>query len=151
MEISQVMFATSPRRRLVAGNYELYERLTMESVTGVHRKLVSTTHKFHLVMTQSSQGMSTTAPRRGPALKYTENNIGKFEYRVVCEVVIENKITCQAYRGLAKRLRLAVVVTSEGKKWYKSHTEAKYFSNVILDDVQLEREFPRIMRRLQEL
>ncbi|KAK4724170.1 hypothetical protein R3W88_026949 [Solanum pinnatisectum] len=45
----------------------------------------------------------------------------------------------------------AKAVTSEGKKWYKSHTEAKYFSNVILDDVQLEREFPQIMRRLQDL
>ncbi|KAH0761031.1 hypothetical protein KY290_017104 [Solanum tuberosum] len=45
----------------------------------------------------------------------------------------------------------AKAVTSEGKKWYKSHTEAKYFSDVILDDVNLEREFPHIRRRLQEL
>ncbi|KAH0710902.1 hypothetical protein KY284_012329 [Solanum tuberosum] len=45
----------------------------------------------------------------------------------------------------------AKAVTSEGKTWYKSHTEAKYFSDVILDDVNLEREFPHIMRRLQEL
>uniref|UniRef100_M1DBE5 Uncharacterized protein n=1 Tax=Solanum tuberosum TaxID=4113 RepID=M1DBE5_SOLTU len=53
-------------------------------------------------------------------------------------------------RGQTQRYG-ANVVTSEGKKWYKSHTEAKYFSIVILDDVQLEREFPRIMRHLQEL
>uniref|UniRef100_M1DIP7 Putative plant transposon protein domain-containing protein n=1 Tax=Solanum tuberosum TaxID=4113 RepID=M1DIP7_SOLTU len=45
----------------------------------------------------------------------------------------------------------AKAVTSEGKKWYKSHTEAKYFLDVILDDVHLEREFPHIMCRLQEL
>ncbi|KAG5605047.1 hypothetical protein H5410_026539 [Solanum commersonii] len=45
----------------------------------------------------------------------------------------------------------AKAITSEGKKWYKSHTKAKYFLDVILDDVHLEREFPHIMRRLQEL
>uniref|UniRef100_M1D9D3 Uncharacterized protein n=1 Tax=Solanum tuberosum TaxID=4113 RepID=M1D9D3_SOLTU len=53
-------------------------------------------------------------------------------------------------RGQTQRYG-AKAVTSEVKKWYKSHTEAKYFSDVILDDVQLEREFPCIMRRLQEL
>ncbi|KAH0712429.1 hypothetical protein KY289_008388 [Solanum tuberosum] len=53
-------------------------------------------------------------------------------------------------RGQTQRYG-AKAVTSEGKKWYKSHTEAKYFSDVILDDVNLEREFPHIRRRLQEL
>uniref|UniRef100_M1DQL3 Putative plant transposon protein domain-containing protein n=1 Tax=Solanum tuberosum TaxID=4113 RepID=M1DQL3_SOLTU len=53
-------------------------------------------------------------------------------------------------RGQTQRYG-AMAVTSEGKKWYKSHTEAKYFSDVILDDINLEREFPHIMCRLQEL
>ncbi|KAG5577145.1 hypothetical protein H5410_057279 [Solanum commersonii] len=53
-------------------------------------------------------------------------------------------------RGQTQRYG-AKAITSEGKKWYKSHMEAKYFSDVILDDVNLEREFPHIMHHLQEL
>ncbi|KAG5611385.1 hypothetical protein H5410_022666, partial [Solanum commersonii] len=53
-------------------------------------------------------------------------------------------------RGQTQRYG-AKAITSEGKKWYKSHMEAKYFSDVILDDVNLEREFQHIMHRLQEL
>lgn len=43
------------------------------------------------------------------------------------------------------------IVTSEGKRSYKSRTNAKYLSNIILDDVDLEREFPHIMHCRQEL
>ncbi|KAG5611465.1 hypothetical protein H5410_022746 [Solanum commersonii] len=38
----------------------------MESAIGARRGLVSTTHKFHRMMTQTSQGMSGIAPRRRP-------------------------------------------------------------------------------------
>ncbi|KAG5615721.1 hypothetical protein H5410_015545 [Solanum commersonii] len=121
--------------------------------------------------------MSTTALHRGPGWgelceSYAENDIGKSEYRVVCEVTMSS--TQRSGKAVASSSRERVttgttippaptvprgqtqcygdkVITPEGKKWHKSHTEAKYFSDVILDDVNLEREFPHIMRRLQEL
>uniref|UniRef100_M1DET2 Putative plant transposon protein domain-containing protein n=1 Tax=Solanum tuberosum TaxID=4113 RepID=M1DET2_SOLTU len=117
--------------------------------------------------------MSATAPRRGPGESYAENTIGKSEYHGVCEVVLKNstqRLGKTVVFSSRKRVRTgttippapavprgqtqrygAKTVTSEGKKWYKSHTEVKYFSDVILDDVNLEREFPHIKRCLQEL
>ncbi|KAG5580476.1 hypothetical protein H5410_051103 [Solanum commersonii] len=59
-------------------------------------------------------------------------------------------LTPTVLRGQTQRYR-AKAITTDGKKWYKSHTKDKYFLDVIHDDVQLEREFPCIMRRLQEL
>uniref|UniRef100_M1D8X4 Putative plant transposon protein domain-containing protein n=1 Tax=Solanum tuberosum TaxID=4113 RepID=M1D8X4_SOLTU len=84
---------------------------------------------------------------------HAENDIGKCEYRVVC-VIVRELVTMSSTQRSGKAVASSSrkrAVTSEGKKWYKSHTEAKYFSDVILDDVNLEREFPHIRRRLQEL
>lgn len=37
--------------------------------------------------------------------------------------------------------------TPEGRKWYNSHTEAKYFSDVVLEDENLDRDFPNTSRQ----
>uniref|UniRef100_M1E0V4 Putative plant transposon protein domain-containing protein n=1 Tax=Solanum tuberosum TaxID=4113 RepID=M1E0V4_SOLTU len=85
--------------------------------------------------------MSATAPRRG--LVASSNN----KRLRTCTTIPPAPAVP---RGQTQRYG-AKAVTSKGKKWYKSHTEAKYFSDVILDDVNLERELPPIMHRLQEL
>ncbi|KAG5605289.1 hypothetical protein H5410_026781 [Solanum commersonii] len=100
---------------------------------------------------------------------YAENDIGKSEYRVICEVVLDSRCgvtmssTQRSGKAVAsssrKRVRTGTTIppalavprgqtqrykakafTSEGKKWYKSHMEAKFFLDVTLDDVHLERE-----------
>lgn len=45
----------------------------------------------------------------------------------------------------------AKVLIPVGTKWYKSHTETKYFSDVVLEDENLERYFPDIKHCLLEL
>ncbi|KAH0714807.1 hypothetical protein KY284_007712 [Solanum tuberosum] len=79
---------------------------------------------------------------------YAENTIGKSEYRGVCEVVLNNRSGKAVASSSRKRVRTgttippapaiprgqtqhygAKAVTSEGKKWHKSHTKAKYFSD----------------------
>lgn len=42
-------------------------------------------------------------------------------------------------------------VAHEGKNWYKKHTEAKYFPNVVIEDMNLDREFRQIMHRIHGL
>ncbi|KAK4706687.1 hypothetical protein R3W88_033753 [Solanum pinnatisectum] len=44
-----------------------------------------------------------------------------------------------------------MVVTKEGKAWYKKHTEASYFSDVYIDRESLAREFQQILRQIREL
>ncbi|KAH0669439.1 hypothetical protein KY285_025463 [Solanum tuberosum] len=53
-------------------------------------------------------------------------------------------------RGQTRRFG-AKVVNKERKTWYEKHTEASYFSDVIIDRDTLEHEFPQILRRIREL
>ncbi|KAH0716674.1 hypothetical protein KY290_012936 [Solanum tuberosum] len=53
-------------------------------------------------------------------------------------------------RGQTRRFGLRAVV-KEGKLWWKKHKRARYVSDVCIDSDSLAREFPIIMRRIQEL
>lgn len=53
-------------------------------------------------------------------------------------------------RGQTQRYGAKTII-SKGRKWYKYHTETKYFSDVVLEDVNLEMEFPHIRHHFLKL
>ncbi|KAH0685765.1 hypothetical protein KY284_016318 [Solanum tuberosum] len=104
-------FQLSPRPHRVAGLFPLFinSPVFRKTITRrVRNSSVSQTWLVFMVFSIKKSGLSTQG--WGELCEsYAENDIGKSEYRVVCEVVLESRLPCLAHKGRAKGWRLAAV------------------------------------------